>query len=137
MHTLRLILNKHGSIELSYYFRVPILLTLHEPINPFALTNRNCFIKRGLQLSNMLPVNPLRFCYYWVSKEDHTSIIIKLKHSTKPVIIRATLWLTPRINPPQLSSPLSHTFSLVINSSNIIGYYSAMYLKHTKVDAMS
>jgi hypothetical protein len=137
MHTLGLILNKHGSIERSYYFRVLILLKLHDPIYPFALTNSNCFIERGLlQLSNMLPVNPLRFCYYWVSGEDHTSIIIKLKHSAKPMIIRIALWLTPRINPPLLFGSLSHTLSLVVYSSNIVGYLGSMHLKHTIVNAL-
>jgi len=85
----------------------------------------------------MCPINPLRISYNWVSGEDHTSTEVKLKHSVKPMIIWATLWLTPRINPPLLPSSLSHTLSLVVHSSNIVGYLGAMHLKHTKVDVVS
>ena len=114
------------------------MLKLHELVNTSALTSGNSNVKRRLLLlSNMLLINSLRLSHSWVSGEYHTMIEVKLKHSAKPVIIRVTLWLTPRINPPQLSSSLSHTLFLVINSSNIIGYCSAMYLKHTKVDDVS
>jgi hypothetical protein len=85
----------------------------------------------------MLPVNPLRLSHNRVLRKDHTSIIVKLKHSAKPVIIRATLRQTPRVNPPLRSGSHSHTLSLVIDSDNIVGYLGAMHLKHTEVDAMS
>ena len=53
------------------------------------------------------------------------------------MIIWATLLQTPRINPPMLSSYLSHTLCFVVHSSNIVRYLSVMYLKHTKVNTMS
>jgi hypothetical protein len=114
------------------------MLKLHELVNTGAMTSGNGNVKRRLLLlSNMLPINPLRLSHNWVSREYHTVIEVKLKLSMKTMIIRTTLRLTPRISPPQLSSSLSHTLSFIINSSNIVRYYSAMYLKHTKVDAMS
>ena len=53
------------------------------------------------------------------------------------MIIWATLWQTPRINPPLLSSSLSHTLCFVVHSSNIVGYLSVMYLNHAKVNVVS
>jgi hypothetical protein len=84
----------------------------------------------------MCLINPI-IPHKWVFGKDHTSIIIKLKHSMKPMIIRATLWLTPRVNPTLLTGSLSHTLSLVVDSNNIVGYLGLMHLKHTKVDAVS
>ena len=98
------------------------MLKLNERVYPNALTNSNCFIKRGLlQLSNMLLVDPLILSHNRVPGKDHTSIIVNLKHSVKPVIIRTTLRQTPRVNPPLLSGSLCHTLSLVIHTSNVIG----------------
>jgi hypothetical protein len=114
------------------------MLKLHELVNTGELTSGNGNVKRRLLLlSNMLPINPLRLSHNWISREYHTMIEVKLKHSVKMMIVRTTLWLTPRISPPQLSSSLSYTLSFIINSSNIVRYYSAMYLKHTKVDDVS
>ena len=77
----------------------------------------------------MLLVDPLILSHNRVPGKDHTSIEIKLKHSAKPMIIRETLRLTPAVNPPLLSSSLSHTLRLVIHSSNIVGYLGGMHLK--------
>ena len=114
------------------------MLKLHELVNTSALTSGNSNVKRRLLLlSNMLLINSLRLSHSWVSGEYHTMIEVKLKHSAKMMIIWTTLRLTPRINPPQLSSSLSYTLSLVIDSRNIIGYFSVMYLKHAKMDVVS
>ena len=114
------------------------MLKLYKLIHTCTLTCSNINIKRGLLLlPNMIPVNPLRLSHNKISEEYHTVIEVKLKHSAKPMIIRATLRLTPRVNPPLLSGSLSYTLCLVVHSSNIVGYLSVMYLKHTKVNTVS
>jgi hypothetical protein len=113
------------------------MLKLHELVNTSELTSGNGNVNRRLLLfSNMLPINLLRLSHNRVPGKDHTSIEIKLKHSAKPVIIRETLRLTPGVNPPLLSSSLSHTLCLVVHSSNIVGYLGGMHLKHTIVNAL-
>ena len=121
MYPPLILLNKQGGIELSYHLCVPVMLELHDLIYPYTLTNGNCMIYGGLlQLSNILPVNPLRSGNYWVSSEDHTSVEVHMKHSVKVVIVLNPLQ-TSRIYPPLIPGPFGHTLTTIINSSNIVG----------------
>ena len=80
----QLLLYKQGGVELCNNFRVLGILKLHELVNTDTLTSGNGNIKRRLLLlSNMLPINPLRLGHNWVSREYHTVIEVKLKHSAK------------------------------------------------------
>jgi hypothetical protein len=85
----------------------------------------------------MRPINPLRLRHNWVSREYHTVIEVKLKHSVKTVIIRAITRKTPRVNPPLLFGSLYHSLSLVVYSDNIVRCHSVTHLKHTIVNSLS
>ena len=116
-----ILLNIQGGVELSYHLYVLVMLELHNLINPCMLTNGNSMIDGGLlQFSDVLPINPLRSDNHWVSGEDHTSAEVHMKHSVKAMIVLNPLQ-TSRIYPPLISSPLGHTLTTIINSSNIVG----------------
>jgi len=84
MHTPLILLNIQGGIELSYHLCVPVMLELHNLINPYMLANGNSLINGGLlQISDVLPVNPLRPSNQWVPGEDHISVEVHMKRLSK------------------------------------------------------
>ena len=87
VHTPLILLNIQGGVELSYHLCVLVMLELHNLINPYMLANGNSVINGGLlQISDVLPVNPLRPCNYWVPSEDHTGVEVHVKGCLEAVI---------------------------------------------------
>ena len=83
-----ILLNIQGGIELSYHLCVLVMLELHNLINPCMLANGNSVLNGGLlQISNILPVNPLRPGNHWVPSEDHTGVEVHVKGCLEAVII--------------------------------------------------
>ena len=64
------------------------MLELYDLINSCLLADGNSMINGGLlQLSNVLPVNPLRPGNHWVPGEDHTGVEVHVKGYLEAVII--------------------------------------------------
>ena len=79
-----ILLNIQGGVELSYHLYVPVMLELHNLINPYMLANGNSLINGVLlQISDVLPVNPLRPSNQWVPGEDHISVEVHMKRLSK------------------------------------------------------
>ena len=61
VHTPLILLNIQSGIGLSNHLSVLVMLELNYHIYPYMLTNSNSVINGGLlQISDVLPVNPLR-----------------------------------------------------------------------------
>ena len=87
MRTPLILLNIQSGIELSNHLSVLVMLKLHDLIYPYMLTNSNSMINGGLlQISNVLPVNPLRLGNHWVPGEDHTGVVVHMKGYLKSMI---------------------------------------------------
>ena len=88
MHALRILLNIQCGVELSYHLCVLVMLELHNLINPCMLTNGNSVINGGLlQLSDILPVYPLRSGYHRVPGENNIRVEVQVKGRLEAVII--------------------------------------------------
>ena len=129
MHTPLILLNIQGGVELSYHLCVPVMLELHNLINPCMLTNGNSVINGGLlQISDVLPVNLLGPSNQWVPGEDHTGVEVHMKGCLKSMI-KLNPRQAPWINSPLISGSSGHAFPSIVNSRHIRGYTRWMCLK--------
>ena len=126
---LRILLNIQGGVELSYHICVPVMLELHDLIYPCMLINSNSMINGGLlQISDVLPVNPLRPDNHWVPGEDHTGVEVHMKGCLK-WMIKLNPRQAPWINSPLIFGSFGHAFPSIVNFGNIRGYTRWMCLK--------